>query len=438
MKYLHYKKLQWNLTKQLSNLNFSIALFLIIATLSIFGTIIEQDKNLQYYQSNYPINNNTLLSINWKTITYFGLDHIYATWWFLLLLLLFFFSLITCTFSRQLPSLQNARNWKFMPYHHSKNLMITLPNIKSLTNIIYTLNSQEYYVFQKDYRLYSYKGLIGRIAPIFVHISLIITLTGSMIGLFSGFTTQQMIPTKEIFHIQNIIKSGLYSHLPYNIIGKIDNFFIEYNKDHSIKQFYSDISLLNNQGQYLAHQIICVNSPLKFNELTFYQTAWNINGLKMSLDDTQIQQALNETKLGNTRVWIYTFNLQNKNRIFLLITGLKNKISIYNNSGNLIKIINIGERFTINNHNIAITEIIASTGLQIKTDPGIHIVYLGFSILIISIVISYVSYSQIWTDISVQNVKITGITNRGQLTFEEELITIQKKLHKYYTYKVRI
>nr|YP_010902785.1 Cytochrome c biogenesis protein [Hypnea flava]WCH54839.1 Cytochrome c biogenesis protein [Hypnea flava] len=426
MKYLQYKTLKWKIIKQLSNLNFSITLLLTICGISILGTIIEQDKNIAYYESTYPIKSFISYFINWKNILYFGLDHVYTTWWFILLIFLFFCSLIICTFSQQLPSLRNSRHWKFMPYSYDKNTVISYLPIKSFINIIYSLNYHNYYVFQRSSKIYGYKGLIGRLAPIFVHISIIITLTGNILGLFTGFTSQEIIPKGEIFHIQNFIKSGKYSHLPYNLLGKIDDFFIEYNEDSSVKQFYSLISLLNNKNENLIQQKIYVNSPLKFHGLTFYQTSWNLEGLKIQLDHQLVQQKLQEIKINNIRTWVYNFNFINHKSLFFLINGLNNKIYIYNSSGKLLQNITINETFTINNHKITIKEIIPSTGIQIKTDPGIYIVYLGFSILIISIATSYLSYSQVWINSKKNTINLRGITNRGQLTFEEELTKVEK------------
>lgn len=436
MKYLNKKNIKWHATKLLSNLNLSIIMLLLISSISIVGTIIEQDQNINYYQLHYPIISNVTQLINWKIILYFGLDHIYATWWFIFLLTLFFFSLITCTFSRQLPSLRNARTWKFIPqtdktkYSTSLNLF----SIQSLSNIICSLNSKSYYVFHKKNRIYAYKGLIGRIAPIFVHISIILTLTGSMIGFFSGFTTQQMIPNGEIFHIQNIIKSGFQSSLPKNIIGKIDNFSIEYNSDNSSKQFYSDISLLNHDGKYITRKKIYVNSPLKFQGITFYQTDWQIDSLRIKIGSNNIQQKLNKAKIGNTNVWIYNLPITKNNQIFFIITSLEDKILMYNASGHLIEAIKVKETIKINNKSFTIKEIMTSTGVQIKTDPGLQIVYIGFLMLMISVTISYLSYSQIWiSNISkkIQNLSLTGITNRAKLSFEEDLIFIQKTYTKF-------
>jgi len=48
-----------------------------------------------------------------------------------------------------------------------------------------------------------------------------------------------MVPSGEIFHIQNIIKAGRFSVISKDIIGKINDFFVTFNQDKSIQQFFS-------------------------------------------------------------------------------------------------------------------------------------------------------------------------------------------------------
>lgn len=429
MKNIKQKNILWQCLKQLSTLNTSIVLLLIIAIISILGTIIEQDQTISYYQTNYPINNNIFLTLNWYTIISLGLNQIYTTWWFLLLLVLFFCSLIICTFSRQLPGLRNARNWKFkQKINKSKNQpTFDIYSTKGLSRMIYCLNSKNYYTFHKKNSIYGYKGLMGRIAPIFVHISIILTLTGSLIGLFTGFMAQQIIPKGEIFHIQNTIKSGFCSYLPNHIVGKINNFTIDYNENNSIKQFYSDISLFKNTGQFLKRKKIYVNSPLRFQGLVFYQTDWKINGLRIQINSNNIlQEKLTNIKIGNTNIWLYRLPVTDSEYISFIITGIKDKILVYNSFGKLIHAVNINEILEINHKTIMIKEIMVSTGLQIKTDPGLYIVYTGFLVLMISIAVSYLSYSQVWVYNSNQIIHLTGKTNRAKLNFEEDLIYIKK------------
>lgn len=428
------KHIIWSTLKKLSNLNASIIILLLIASISILGTIIEQDQTLDYYKLNYPTNNSNIL-INWKIITLLGLNNIYINWWFISLLFLFFCTLIACTFSRQIPGLKNARTWKFISYSQiDQNQQIPyLSNTKTLSNIIYELNVKHYYIFHKKNYTYGYKGIIGRIAPILVHISIIFTLIGSILGLVSGFTAQQMIPSSEIFHIQNIIKSGWISYLPKNIIGKVDNFIIKYNADSSIQQFYSNIYLFNNKGQYLTKQLISVNHPLFFKNLTFYQTDWEIHTLRLKVENQyHIQQKLVKIKNRDTNLWICTLPLNIYKNITLVVTNLENKILLYNELGELLHEIGLNEKLSINNTNITITEIMSQTGIQIKTDPSIQYVYTSFLILMVSIIMSYLSYSQIWINNNKEkNIEIKGKTNRSKLVFEEEITNIQNSILKY-------
>ena len=62
----------------------------------------------------------------------------------------------------------------------------------------------------------------------------------------------------------------------------------------------------------------------------------------------------------------------------------------------------------LNGHNLRITSIIPSTGLQIKSDPGTLFVYIGFLMLNVQYLLSYVSYSQIWAFKDTNNLYVAG------------------------------
>ena len=69
-------------------------------------------------------------------------------------------------------------------------------------------------------------------------------------------------------------------------------------------------------------------------------------------------------------------------------------------------------------------DIISSTGLQIKLDPGIIYIYIGFGLLILSSLFSYVSYSRIWVLKKLDKVKIIGTTTRSKYQFELEFLKL--------------
>ena len=76
--------------------------------------------------------------------------------------------------------------------------------------------------------------------------------------------------------------------------------------------------------------------------------------------------------------------------------------------------------------NIRFTDILSSTGLQIKNDPSIPIIYIGFLFLMISTLISYTTYSQIWVFQNKYKIFIGGNTNRATFEFESEFFNYLK------------
>nr|YP_009293706.1 c-type cytochrome biogenensis protein [Rhodymenia pseudopalmata]AOM64388.1 c-type cytochrome biogenensis protein [Rhodymenia pseudopalmata] len=429
MSTINKRSIAWNTLKKLANLNFSIFMLILISSLSVIGTIVEQEQAIAYYKLNYPTGNNLINALNWKLITYTGIDHIYTTWWFIFVLILFFLSLSICTLSTQLPGLNNSRNWKFLYQTRDIKDFVNTASVykRSLCGIIYSINRKNYYVFYRAYGMYAYKGLMGRISPVFVHISIILILTGAMSGLINGFMVQEMIPSHEVFHIDNIIKNGRKSNLPQNLLGKVDNFFVTYNADGSIKQFYSDIRIFNYKYIDITRSQISVNHPFVFKRITFYQTDWNINGIRMQIGSSPIiQKKINKINLGNQKVWGCSIPIDAHRKILVIIYGPEGNFKLYNSSGELLENISLNEYIEINHVSFFIKELMLSTGLQIKIDPGIILVYIGFFILIISVSISYISYSQIWINCKANSLILSGSTNRAALSFEEDLTNIRK------------
>jgi cytochrome c biogenesis protein len=198
------------LFRTIADLRFSIFILLLISFCSILGTVIEQDQSIEIYKANYPLTNPVLGFLTWDIILQLGLDHVYKTWWFFLLIFLFGFSLISCTFLQQFPSLKVARRCQFF---RTTEQFYRLKISTILTNfgypkILARIQQNQYSIFQQKNIVYCYKGLIGRIAPILVHFSMILILFGTIVGSLFGFKAQEIVPKTEQFHIQNILTSG--------------------------------------------------------------------------------------------------------------------------------------------------------------------------------------------------------------------------------------
>jgi cytochrome c biogenesis protein len=174
-----------------------------------------------------------------------------------------------------------------------------------------------------------------------------------------------------------------------------------------------------------------VNEPLASNNLVLYQTDWDIVGLKVRLNDNKIFQLplKKVTKSGN-RFWLGSLNLETsiEKNLNIIVNDLTSKVLVYDAKGVLIKESFIGDAIKLNNNvKIEFFEFVTSTGLQIKSDPGIFVVYFSFLLLLLSIYISFFTYSQIWLVQLIQSLKVGGNSNRSVLFFQEEYRKILKK-----------
>jgi cytochrome c biogenesis protein len=401
----------------------------LISCCSILGTIIEQDQTIETYKINYPINNPVFGFLSWDLIIKLGLDHVYKTWWFLGLIFLFGCSLTLCSFLQQLPSLKIARRCQFFrtinPFYRLK--ISTTLNRFSFNKILGRIKQQQYSIFHQKNMIYCYKGLIGRIAPIIVHFSMILILLGTIIGSLFGFKAQEIVPKTENFHIQNILATG-----PLTIISqssaRINDFWITYTPTKTIAQFYSDISILNSEGNEINRKTISVNYPLIQNGIYYYQTDWNLIGLRMENIKQQIIQYPLIDIFGNSnKIWLSWISNSKipEDGVVTIIDNLEGYCSIYDKNGNFLGNLELNETNTFS-QTFTLVEVISSTGLQIKTDPGIPMIYSGFFFLMISTLISYITYSQVWLIQRNNKLFIGGNTNRAIFDFELEFFTLIK------------
>lgn len=419
--------------KRLANLQLAISLLFTIGFTIAIGTIIEQDQSLAFYKENYPTDKPLFGFLTWKLVTFLNLDHLYTAWWFLLILFLFAGSLIACTFTTQLPSIKTFKLWKFYTQPKQfKSLIVDSKIQPEVSNaFVYNCNKKKYHFFRQRKKGYAYSGLLGRVGPIVVHASIVLLLIGSTLGSFGGYAAQELIPRGEISHIQNVTKFGDLSYLPQTISCRINDFWITYTKELKTEQFYSDLSILDSNGKEITRKTIFVNEPLVFNDIVLYQTDWDIVGLKLRLPNSKdFQIPLKKITKGGRKFWLGSLTLGQdiNDKITILINDLKGQILIYDAKGVFLEKVLIGDSINVNRDlKIQTLEYITSTGLQIKSDPGISTVYFSFLLLMVSIYVSFFTYSQVWLFEEVNLISVGGKSNRAVLFFQEEFRKILKR-----------
>jgi cytochrome c biogenesis protein len=422
----------------LADLRLAIVLLLTIALFSIVGTVIEQGQSLAFYQTNYPEDPALFGFLSWRVILIVGLNEVYRSWWFLSLLILFGASLTACTFTRQLTALRwFSRPWNFytQPRQFNKLALSTEVPATTLDEVESALKQKGYRIFTRDQALYAQKGIAGRIGPIVVHASMLIILAGAIWGSLSGFFAQELVPSGRVFQIRNIFDAGPFAEaqIPNNWAVKVNRFWIDYTAEGVIDQFYSDLSVINPAGDELKRKTIHVNEPLRYNGVTLYQADWGIASVRVRLNNSPVLELPmgQIATTGKNRIWgtwLPTNPEDTSEGVSLVATDLQGTLLVYNREGQLISTVRSGRSAVINGINVAIVELVGSTGLQIKADPGIPVVYLGFGLLMVGVVMSYVSHSQVWALESEGRLLLGGRTNRAQVAFERELLTVVETL----------
>lgn len=422
--------------KFLIDLRFAIILLIIIAGISSLGSIIEQDENFSFYEEKYS---QALYGfIDYQFILSLGLNRIYSSWWFLLLVITLALSLISCTFIRQFPLVENSKKYFFKKNLHFSNFLKKKLERKYylLETLVINLQQSNFYLFHKKNILYAYRGLIGRISPVFVHISLLLILFGGFISAFQNFKAQEILPKGEIFRIQNVAKIGSITNLP-KVTIRVNDFWIEY-KAKKITQFYSNLSILNSKSKENFQYTISVNNPLHYKNIDFYQSDWNLIGLRIKKEkDLRLIEyplfSIESTK-EKRKLWITW--IESKNDIFTLVfNNFSNNYFLYNQKGIFLGEKSFGEKIL---KNFEISEILPSTGLLIKYDPTIPIVYLGFAGLIFTSFLSYLPYIQIWIYQDDSRIHLASSTNRGKLQQEIDFENLTRLIQKFLKKQIKI
>ncbi len=432
----------------LADLKLAIGLLLAIALFSISGTVIEQGQGLAFYQENYPESPALFGFLTWKFILIVGLNHVYSTWWFLAILILFGASLTACTFTRQITALRwFSRTWNFYskPRQFGKMALSTELDMGleegSIEALKAKLGNRRYRIFEKANEtpagdqpmLYAHKGIIGRIGPIVVHASMLLILIGAIIGAMTGFFAQEMVPSGETFRIQNVFEAGPWaaSQVPKDWSVKVNRFWIDYSPEGRVDQFYSDLSVLDDSGEEVKRKTIWVNQPLRYKNVTLYQADWSVAAVRVRLNNSPVfnlPMAPLQTDSGKVwGTWVPTKPDMSEG-VSLVAQDLQGTLLVYDMSGQLVSTVREGGRAQVNGVTMFVDELIGSTGLQIKADPGIPVVYLGFGLLMVGVMMSYVSHSQVWALQTADKLYVGGRTNRAQVSFERELLAILDEL----------
>jgi len=488
-----------SVARSLSSLPLAISEFLAIAGFSALGTVIEQNKGTAWYVQNYPTETPAFGFIDYPLILDLGLDHIYTEWYFLLLLAALAASLTACTFTRQLPVWRVSADWKFLDRPAT---LLKMEEAESLPrarkdDLAERLAARGYQVFVKGKKMYAFKGLIGRLAPIGVHAGLLLTLGGAAYSGLGGLGGSVMVPEGTSFEIgQGLRRGAPFAPTPAAARDKVlvNDFTIEYLPNGQVSQFFSDLSVLDGaSGREKQRKTISVNVPLRQGGVTMYQTDWEIASMRVRVEEGEATRGETRGDAGPApadvsvppasvpsaaftsdapetsvetsgdalnlpmanlegqgafqgRIWGTFLPLYPGNEdpslkrlgVSLLARDFQS-VAIYASDGSFagVRRPGSGRPITVDGLNLIVEDMTGSTGLELKTDPGVPWVYAGFAGLMVTSFLSLLSHSQVWaveTETERTNQKLLhvgGRSNRAKEEFKTELDEILNDMPEY-------
>ena len=453
---LGWNEIKTELVTFFASIKLAMFLFIVLAMTATIGTVIQQGERPETYIKEYG-------EQTYRWFIRLGLTDVYHTWWFTSLLGLLCVNSLTCFYQR-FPAV-----WRSMK---QDKVNVTLPFIKNLkqTTEVSIAASKETVaegllglLVEKGYRvlakndphevtLYATKGIMGRVGAHMAHLSATVIVLGGLIGSYYGFQEFGVCLEGQTYHIP---KGNFDLH--------VDKFWIDYHENGSVKSYNSTLTVLE-QGQKMATKTITVNDPLVYKGIWFYQSSygdawdridvarinvkekdtdrivgtvdleWNKEarveklGLKLTMTDFVADFGFNST---DKKVYSKTAEHANP-AIRLAITegALQTSPWIFYHYPELFDIKGSKYAFELVGYQPK-----KFTGLQITKDPGVIIVWIGSTMIVVGITLSsFIYHRRLWAKVipneSGATVHLGGTTHKSQIDFNKEFRKLRERMTK--------
>ena len=247
----------------------------LLATTSIFGTIILQNGMEQEYQRLYG-------EAFYNLIKVFNLDDMYNAWWFLLLIVILCINIVVCSIERLSITWKIIfpKKIKFNPerFRKLKNLETFIVNgdPESLSDRYETFLSRTAgKVIKKDTDsgivLYAEKGRWTRIGVYVIHSSILLLFIGALIGGLFGYKANLQLDEGETSDTAFIFKKRMPVNIGFSI--KCNDFFVKFYDTGAPEEFRSTLTIIEN-GKESFTKDIRVNQPLRYKGINIFQSSY--------------------------------------------------------------------------------------------------------------------------------------------------------------------
>ncbi|MCO1601863.1 cytochrome c biogenesis protein ResB [Desulfosporosinus nitroreducens] len=353
----------------------------------------------------------------WQTL---GFTQIYSTIWFRLLMGLLCINLIVCSIQRfqgiynRTFALKPPESVSTVPNKvkarlagESEPLKSSVQEVLQRSGFKVTTNTGD-----KGWSFIAIKRRLGNWGSLISHISFVVLVIGAILGTTMGFKGFMMTSAGTTIPINsiNVSRGTVKQDFSVHIYSAEDRFLANGERDN----WYTDMGIIEN-GKEVLRKTISVNHPLTYKGVTFYQSSF-ANGARLSVDlKGQKIPVVLQDRGGN-------YFQAPGTELYLIVAAIKSdpqkpiiQYQVYKGKGvQPVQTgqLNTGQTIDVQGeYKLTLEGSAGFTGLQVKQDPGVMVVWLGCALLLLGLLLSFY-----WRPMVVLGVFESGQGTNGELT----------------------
>ena len=429
------------------SLKLTITLLILLAVVSIFGTVIPQRLADSQYLKHYSEG-------LFHFLNFLGIFDLYHAWWFRLLLVLLIVNLIFCSlerFPRAWRFIKSPRKWlgpdEIKQFPMKDSFEVSSKSLSAdkaeelITSVLKRVERSG-----KDGRivLFHESGKISRLGVYITHLSVIIIILGALIGSifgFEGFVSLLEGTSTNVIYLRD----GLNTPKKLDFTIRCDNFEISLYPNGMVKEYTSYLSVIKDRKVIIDKQKVEVNHPLMYEGIRFYQASYEkqrsplmtigvmvrgsvgekvykiVGGAKVRLKDGAVFSVVqyNPDLQGfGPAVQIMEQPPKGEAKTFWIFLNYP-KFDMKRGGEHIFVLKNVEELY--------------STGLQVTKDPGVWVVWLGCLVMVGGLVVTFfISHKRVWVILEPEGkkikVNIVGSSNRNLIGFENDFKRLSESI----------
>jgi len=423
------------------SIKLTIFLLILLAILSIIGTLIAQNANRLEYIQRYGIG-------LYEVLNFFNLFDMYHSWWFSGILLLLVINLIACSIQRfsgvwsqisRPPTGLEDSMLKALPYVErvqveSKGDAKADENIR--TYLKKRFGNPIQFETESSFTLFSEKGRFSRLGFYITHLSLLIILIGGLLGSLFGFRGHVEILEGEAVNQIFLHIKGEEVSKPIDFSVRCDDFNVTYydlkHQEKQVKEYISQLTILEN-GKEMLKETLRVNHPLHYKGLAFYQSTYgNVHEITLGIKRNGKERTYFKAPEGiivpipDSDTFIRV--LQYAPQVHNFGEGIQVALFKPNQEPQPFWLLRNfpkfdekrGDQYFLTFEGMTSKEY---TGLQVTKDPGVWVVWIGCGLMILGLIVSFFfSHQRVWVRIPKGpggEIVLAGSVNKNRMGFEK-------------------